>query len=175
MNDEPRRGGECRRYVVVGPAAGISDRGRCCWSRSRSDLGTELAPAATDATTFTVLVNNLAVIGYLAIGVFTAGIGTLAVLALNGAVFGYAITAAIAGGYGSAILSGVVPHMFPELAGFLVAAVADMRLGLLVARRTLSRTDLDVAASGRRWIVAQVAAVALIIVGAIIEGEVSYV
>ncbi len=138
-------------------------------------LGTELAPAATDATTFTVLVNNLAVIGYLAIGVFTAGIGTLAVLALNGAVFGYAITAAIAGGYGSAILSGVVPHMFPELAGFLVAAVADMRLGLLVARRTLSRTDLDVAASGRRWIVAQVAAVALIIVGAIIEGEVSYV
>ncbi len=137
--------------------------------------GGRLDPAPNDTGVWPILGNNLRVLAMLSSGVVSCGIAALTVLVVIGLVFGYSVTAALQAGHVAAVWSAIAPHALPELLGFVVAAGAVLRLGVVVARRVWRSGPVAWRPHLRRWLRCQTAAVGLICLAALFEGTISHV
>lgn len=120
-----------------------------------------------------ILSTNVGVVMTMAVGVFTLGLVSVTVLFVNGVVLGVAVTSFAAAGDAHLLLTGLAPHFVPEVAAFVVAAAADLRLtGALI--QWIRKGERPAWSSVlRAWGVPHVLAILLLVAAAIIEAYVS--
>ncbi|HMT32465.1 MAG TPA: stage II sporulation protein M [Dermatophilaceae bacterium] len=129
----------------------------------------------TPAGVVDLFLHNSLVLALLGIGIVTAGLATGAQMLLNGTVLGWVVGKSLQTGTASDLLTGVLPHVFPEVAAYAVGGGASAALGLtlIARRRAVDRPWLSV--TWRDWLRWQAIAVGLLALAAAIEGIVSHV
>jgi uncharacterized membrane protein SpoIIM required for sporulation/uncharacterized RDD family membrane protein YckC len=170
-------------YVVVRerPAAaseilpdGMIARARTGWRQRAAGRGYAEAPSPyLPLVASGIVANNVQIaFGAFALGI-TAGVGTVLVLAFNGAFFGAVLGLFANYGLGGWLLTFVAGHGVLELTAIFIAGGAGLRIGhALIAPGDLRRRDALVA--GARTAVRLVgAATALLVLAGAIEGFLS--
>jgi uncharacterized membrane protein SpoIIM required for sporulation len=129
------------------------------------------APAAEFATS--VLVNNIQV-SFLAFALgVTLGVGTVIVLAYNGANIGVALAVFISAGQQSKFWGLVLPHGLLELSAVVIAGAAGLRLGWTIIDPGDRGRGSAFAEEGRRSVAIVLGLVLAFVVAGLIEGYVT--
>jgi uncharacterized membrane protein SpoIIM required for sporulation len=139
-----------------------------------SDIGAPLAPKTGTSSTLELFWHNLGVLVWLATGLCTGGLLTVAVLGLNGIVLGWVVGKELAGDNVQALLTGVLPHFPFEITAYVISAAASMRLGTELLTWIRRRSEFS-ALGWRTWVQVQTVAVGLLLVAAIVEANISHV
>lgn len=120
-----------------------------------------------------IFTTNVGVVGTMAIGVLTLGLVTVSVLFFNGVILGVVATAFIGAGDADVLWSGLAPHFVPEVAAFIVAAAADLRLVGSLARWVRRGEAPRPRWLLRAWVLPHVVVLLALLVAAVIEANVS--
>lgn len=126
-------------------------------------------------TTTTLLANNLAVTLFLLSGAFLFGMTTLAGLFMNGFVGGLALLS-MEGTTPATMLLLVLPHAVFELPGYWLAGAAGLKIPHMLVQYLLNQSDRVVDPDGvTDAIILAAASIVLVVVGAIVESQVTTV
>ena len=152
-------------YLVFGGVAAYA-----AWS----DTGAPLSAATSSTSVLELFGHNIGVLVWLATGLCSAGLLTGAVIGLNGIMLGWVVGKQIASDDLHSLLTGVLPHLPLEIAAYIISAAASMRLGVEVLA-WLRHRRTGVTLRWRGWATVQATAVGLLLLGAVIEANVSHV
>ena len=133
----------------------------------------EVLPASSVPAASAVLVHNAGVLLWLTAGLPTLGLVTVGTMLYNGAVLGWVATE-VAGAQGTGpLLTGVLPHLVPELLAYLVSSGATLALSVQLAARVVRGSSRR--PEWRAWLHLQGAALLLLALAALVEQHVSRV
>lgn len=136
----------------------------------------QITPDPAHTPPLTIFGHNLSVLIWLAAGLMSAGVITVAVLMMNGMLLGWVIAKQVTAGHGGLLVTGILPHLPLELGGYLLSAAATLHLAVAMARNLLRRRGRRdrIPADWRRWTAVQALCVVLLAIAALVEAYVSH-
>jgi uncharacterized membrane protein SpoIIM required for sporulation len=136
----------------------------------------QITPDPAHTPPLSILGHNLSVLVWLAVGLVSAGVITMAVLVMNGMLLGWVMAKELAAGHGGLLVTGILPHLPLELGGYLLSAAVTLHIAVAMARNVLRRRGRGdrVPADWRRWAAIQAVCVALLAIAALVEAYVSH-
>ena len=139
--------------------------------RTTHDLGISVPDQAQLASS--ILTNNIRVTMLVFAGGALAGVGTLVVLAYNGAMLGVVAGLASGAGHGSQVAVLLLPHGVLELSCIAVAATAGLRVGDTMLRPGRRARGAAIAAEARDAVLVVVGTAPWLVVAGLTEGFVT--
>jgi uncharacterized membrane protein SpoIIM required for sporulation len=136
--------------------------------------GVPLHPTNSIGSVATVFEHNLEVLAWISAGAATLGLTTAAELFMNGTVLGFVSVEMIEGHHALSLVTAVGPQLPFELGAYVIAAGATLRLGWTLWWPLLSRRERG-PVRWKAWMVAQGAAVTMLLAGAVVEVLFSHV
>lgn len=165
-----------RRWLIwPGVAIGVFVLG--AWIGAAAAMLLPAYPITTTSTVgsvSTVFEHNLVVLAFISFGAVTLGLTSAIELFINGGSLGFVGVEMIMRNHGGLLWTAVAPQFVFEVGAYVLAAAATLRAGWnfwwpFVSRR--GRPSL----LWKSWLLAQIAAAALVYVGAFVETTYSHV
>jgi uncharacterized membrane protein SpoIIM required for sporulation len=126
-----------------------------------------------------LLLHNVGVLAWLALGLWTAGVLSAATMMFNGMLLGWLAGRLLIDGSAAVLVTGVLPHLVPELAAYVLSAAASAAAGIGLATTRLRHRGQHADVRGPSWVPSwlrlQAIAVGLLAVAALLETTVSHV
>lgn len=138
----------------------------------------DLRPEKAATTAGAVAMNNATVgLVLIAVTLVTFSIGAQVILFINGLLVGQLIAVVISGGRGTTLISGLLPHLGAEVAGFAVLVMAATVPVRSIVRMFSAdvKKGRDPWANGAKAAILASAGFMLIAVAALLEGHFSHV
>lgn len=134
----------------------------------------DLRPSATGESSVDLLTNNLGVAATLAgLGALTSGAACLPILAINGYIVGQLVRVVLDAGMSQVLVSGLLPHVVPEVLGLSLASAVSVVPAALLVRRLRDQPTPAFSDVGRTVLIAVAAVALLIAIGAVLEATAS--
>ena len=137
----------------------------------------KITPDPARTPMLSIFGHNVEVLAWLAAGLITAGVSTMAIMAMNGMLLGWVVAKEITQGQGFLLVSGILPHLPLELGSYFLCAAVTVPLGLRLAAGVFRRrtgAPGNPAINWKEWVSFQIVCVALLLVAAAVEAYISH-
>jgi uncharacterized membrane protein SpoIIM required for sporulation len=137
----------------------------------------KITPDPARTSMLSIFSHNAGILVWLAAGLVTAGVSTMAVMVMNGMILGWVVAKEIAQGQGFLLVTGILPHLPLELGSYFLCAAVAIPSGLsLVAKvsRRDARTIGKPSILWKDWIFFHMICFVLLIAAAAVEAYISH-